>query len=88
MKPAGIAAFEKREESKSRIYAYENELKQFSDEFEKLFKSNETAWEFFEKQANWYKKQAINWVMTAKQEATRGKRLEKLIALSETGEKI
>jgi len=88
MKPAGIAAFEKREESKSRIYAYENELKQFSDEFERLFKSNEKAWEFFVKQANWYKKQAINWVMTAKQEATRGKRLEKLIALSETSEKI
>ena len=27
MKPAGIAAFEKREESRSKIYAYENELK-------------------------------------------------------------
>ena len=88
MKPAGIAAFEKREASRSKIYAYENELKSFSDDFEKLFKSNETAWEFFEEQANWYKKQAINWVMTAKQEATRRRRLEKLIAFSETGEKI
>ena len=88
MKPAGIAAFAKREESKSKIYAYENELMNFSDEFENQFKSNEKAWTFFEKQANWYKKQAINWVMTAKQEATRGRRLEKLIALSETGERI
>lgn len=82
MKPAGIAAFEKRKEEKSAIYAYENELKQFSDEFEKQFQSNEKAWEFFEKQANWYKKQMINWVMTAKQTATREKRLEKLIAAS------
>lgn len=82
MKPAGIAAFAKRKESKSAIYAYENELKQFSDEFEKQFKSNEKAWSFFEKQANWYKKQMINWVMTAKQKATREKRLERLIAES------
>ena len=49
MKPAGLAAFEKRQESKSKIYAYENELKQFSDEFEKQFRANEKAWEFFEK---------------------------------------
>jgi uncharacterized protein YdeI (YjbR/CyaY-like superfamily) len=82
MKPAGIAAFAKREESKSKIYAYENELKQFSDEFEERFKRDEKAWDFFEKQANWYKKQMINWVITAKQEATREKRLEKLIAES------
>ena len=88
MKPAGIAAFEKREENKSRIYAYENELKRFSDEFEKLFKSNEKAWEFFEKQANWYKKQMINWVMTAKQEATKEKRIVKLITESENGRRI
>ncbi|CAN5352714.1 YdeI/OmpD-associated family protein [soil metagenome] len=88
MKPAGIAAFEKRKEEKSAIYAYENELKQFSDEFEKRFKTSEKAWNFFEKQANWYKKQMINWVMTAKQEATRGKRLEKLIAESENGKRV
>jgi uncharacterized protein YdeI (YjbR/CyaY-like superfamily) len=83
MKPAGIAAFEKREESKSNVYAYESELRKLSDEFEKCFRANEQAWNFFEKQANWYKKQMINWVMTAKQEARREKRLEKLIAESE-----
>lgn len=88
MKPAGIAAFEKRKDSKSGVYAYENELKQFSAEFEKCFRANETAWEFFEKQANWYKKQMINWVMTAKQAATREKRLEKLMAESAIGKRL
>lgn len=88
MMPAGIAAFEKRKEEKSAIYAYENELKQFSDEFEKQFKNRAKAWEFFEKQAKWYKKQMINWVMTAKQEKTRQSRLEKLISASENSEKI
>lgn len=88
MKPAGIEAFAKRKENKSAIYAYENELKEFSGEFEKRFRANETAWNFFEKQANWYKKQMINWVMTAKQEATRVKRLEKLIAESAAEKRV
>lgn len=88
MKPEGLAAFAKREESRSGIYAYENELKKFSDEFEEQFKANETAWNFFDKQANWYKKQMINWVMTAKQETTRQKRLEKLILESENEKRL
>ena len=49
MQPAGIAAFAKREESKSKIYAYENELKEFSEEFESEFRADEKAWEFFSK---------------------------------------
>lgn len=88
MMPAGISAFEKRTEDKSAIYAYENELKQFSKEFEKRFKANETAWIFFENQANWYRKQMINWVMTAKQESTRERRLEKLIGESANERKV
>ena len=88
MKPAGLAAFAKREESKSKIYAYENELKKFSAEFEEQFKANEKAWNFFEKQANWYKKKATGWVMTAKQDATRKGRLEKLITESENERKV
>ena len=88
MKPAGIAAFEKRKDSKSSVYAYENELKRFSDDLEAHFKQAETAWNFFENQANWYKKQMINWVMTAKQEATREKRLEKLMAESAIGKRL
>jgi len=88
MKPEGLAAFSKREESRSGIYAYENELKKFSDEFEMRFKANETAWNFFDKQATWYKKQMINWVMTAKQEATRKKRIEKLIIESENEKRL
>jgi uncharacterized protein YdeI (YjbR/CyaY-like superfamily) len=88
MKPAGIAAFEKRKEEKSAVYAYENELKQFSGEFEKRFQANEAAWNFFESQANWYRKQMISWVMTAKQEATREKRFTKLVAESASGRKL
>lgn len=79
MKPAGIAAFEKRKEEKSRIYAYENKPTEFPEEFEKIFRANEKAWEFFEKQANWYRKTIMYWVLSAKHEITQKNRLEKLI---------
>ena len=88
MMPAGIAAFEKRKENKSRVYVYENEAKQFSVEFEKRFKKNKKAWEFFGSQANWYKKHMTGWVMSAKQEATRERRLEKLIGESENEKRV
>jgi uncharacterized protein YdeI (YjbR/CyaY-like superfamily) len=83
MKPAGIAAFEKRREDKSAIYAYENKPTEFPAEFEKLFREREKAWEFFEKQPNGYKRTIMYWVLSAKQEATQKSRLEKLIFESE-----
>ena len=86
--PAGIAAFEKRKDEKSVVYSYENEAKRLSEEFESRFRSNEKAWSFFEKQANWYKKQLTAWVMNAKQDATRERRLEKLIAESENERRL
>ena len=56
MFPAGIAAFEKRKEHKSKIYSHENNPKEFSEEFLKLFKANKKAWQYFEKLAPSYKK--------------------------------
>ena len=88
MHPAGVAAFAKREESKSKIYAYEQKEVSLSDEFEKPFKANEKAWVFFQKQAPWYKKRSINWVMSAKQLATQLSRLDKLISESAEGLKL
>lgn len=88
MKPAGIAAFAKREESRSRIYAYETEPVNLSVDFEKQFKANEKAWSFFESQAPYYRKLATKWVMSAKQDATRRSRLARLIGESENKRKI
>ena len=88
MHPAGVAAFAKREESKSKIYAYEQKQVSLSAEFEQVFKANETAWVFFQKQAPSYKKQAMNWVMTARQSATQLNRLDKLINISAEGRRV
>jgi len=88
MTPAGMAAFEKRTESRSAVYSYENLPEKLSPEFENRFISNPAAWEFFQKQAPSYKKVRIYWVMSAKQEQTRWSRLEKLIAASQSGKRI
>ena len=82
MQPAGLAAFGKRQESKSEIYAYEKQPAKLDDNFAKEFQASEKAWAFFQAQAPSYQKIAIHWVMSAKQEATRIRRLEKLITVS------
>ena len=58
------------------------------EETKKKLKANKKAWRFFDAQAPWYKRTAIHWVMSAKQEATREKRLAELIADSANGERI
>jgi uncharacterized protein YdeI (YjbR/CyaY-like superfamily) len=88
MRSAGEAAFAKRVEHKSAIYSYENRPKEFSAEYEKQFKKNRTAWEFFRSQAPSYQRLVIYWVMSAKQEATRASRLKKLITASAEGRRV
>lgn len=85
MYPKGIEAFSKRKEENSGIYAFETEEKQLSIEFTAQFKANIKAWDFFHSQPPGYKKTALHYVMTAKQEATRQKRINDLIADSEAG---
>ncbi len=85
MQAAGLASFEKRTAAKSGIYAFENEEKGLSKNFEKLFKANKKAWQYFQSLAASYKKNSTHWVMTARQETTQLKRLQQLIADSELG---
>ena len=86
--PAGIEAFKKRKENKSRIYSYEKEAVVLQKDFEKKFKANKKAWQFFNNMASSYTRTAIHWVMSAKREETKHKRLEELIKDSEQGRKI
>jgi uncharacterized protein YdeI (YjbR/CyaY-like superfamily) len=85
MQPAGLASFEKRTESKSRLYSYEKDKVELPPNFEKQFKTNKKAWDYFQSLAPSYRKVSTHWVMNAKQETTRLKRLNQLIAESATG---
>jgi len=86
--PAGYEIFNKRKEEKTGIYSFEKDEVKFSDEFEKLFKKNKRAWDWFQKQGKSYKKTVQHWVMVAKREETRLKRIEELIMDSDHGKKV
>jgi uncharacterized protein YdeI (YjbR/CyaY-like superfamily) len=86
MQPAGLAAFAKRTEAKSRIYTYEQrDAAVFEEAFEKRFKARKKAWAFFLAQAPYYRRLMTRWVGNAKQAETRQRRLDKLIAACDSG---
>jgi len=89
MRPAGLKAYEERVEEKSGIYAYEQHKNAALDSAsEREFRENVKAWKFFETQAPSYQKVAALWVISAKQGATRKKRLERLVADSAAGRRL
>jgi uncharacterized protein YdeI (YjbR/CyaY-like superfamily) len=81
--PAGLAAFERRSEEKSAIYSYEQRKTAELDEAsQKLFQKHGTAWEYFQAQPPWYRRTTAWWILSAKKEETRQKRLTSLIEAS------
>lgn len=88
MHPAGIEAFQKREEKRSEVYSFEQNKVKLSKDYELQFKSNKTAWKFFQSLPPSTKKPSIWWVMSAKKEETQLRRLNILIKSSEKREKI
>jgi uncharacterized protein YdeI (YjbR/CyaY-like superfamily) len=86
--PAGHAAFEKRDEARSRLYSYENRSRGFDAAREEEFRKHEGAWTFFEAQAPSYRKTAAFWVMSAKRNETRERRLTTLIERSRNRERL
>jgi len=89
MRPAGVAAFEARVEAKSRVYTYEqSEAPTLGAEYERRFRANKKAWAFFESLPPYYRKVVTRWVTSAKQEATRERRLATLIADCAAGRRL
>ncbi len=84
MHAAGLKAFAARSEKNSGIYSYEQRKSaKFTREQEQQFRANESAWEFFRSQAPWYQRVTTYWVISAKREETRLKRLSLLIEHSQ-----
>ena len=80
MHPAGLKAFAARSARKSGIYSYEQrESAKFTREQERQFRADKSAWEFFRLQAPWYQRLTTYWVVSAKKEETKLKRLSVLI---------
>lgn len=88
MRPAGLKAFQARQEKRSGIYSYEQRRAQLEEPYNRLLKQNKAAWDFFQAQSPSYRKTVGWWVSSAKKEETRLKRLEKLIAYSARGQTL
>ena len=88
MHAAGIAAFEGRDKAKSKLYSHEQKTVKLAKPYEAAFRANSKAWAFFESQPPSYRRPATWWVMSAKKDETREKRLATLIEDSEAGRRI
>jgi len=88
MFPAGLEVFRLRKENKSGIYSFENEIRDLPDEYSRIFKKNSAAWKFYSAQPPSYRKTMTHWILSAKQEVTKMKRLERLISESEANKRI
>lgn len=86
--PAGLKAFQERDPKRAGLYSFEKETVEFDPALEEKFTANEAAWAFFQAQPPWYRRVACHWVMSAKRDETRVRRLETLIADSAEGRRI
>jgi uncharacterized protein YdeI (YjbR/CyaY-like superfamily) len=82
MTTAGLAAFQSREEGRTGVYSFEQRPTELALAYRRRFRANKAAWEYFQEEAPWYRRTSSFWVMSAKREATRLKRLDTLIACS------
>jgi uncharacterized protein YdeI (YjbR/CyaY-like superfamily) len=88
MHESGLQTFNNRDKSLQEKYSFEQAKVNLTSVQLKTFKANKKAWEFFQTMPPSYKKPAMWWVISAKQEATKVKRLAELIRVSEKGLKL
>jgi uncharacterized protein YdeI (YjbR/CyaY-like superfamily) len=88
MAPVGLRAFEARQENRSGIYSYEQRTVDLSEPYAAELRANAAAHEFFESRPASYRKAAVWWVVSAKKEETRQRRLATLIDDSANGRTI
>jgi len=88
MAKAGLEAYESRKKEKKGEYSYEADRREFPSSYLALFKKKKGAYTHFIAMAPSYQRTAIHWVLSAKQESTRLRRLEQLIADSSLNQKV
>jgi uncharacterized protein YdeI (YjbR/CyaY-like superfamily) len=90
MTKAGLEAFAARSEAKSGVYTYEEKQKELTldKKLERELKKNKAAWHYWEAQPPWYRRTTSRWIMSAKKEETKLRRLAALIEDSAKGRPI
>ena len=88
MTPVGLKAYEARKEYRSGIYSYEQRSPELIEPYLTKLKRNQAAWNFFHAQPPSYRKVMNWWIVSARKEETRVKRLEQLIEVSAQGKRM
>mgnify|MGYP003677210048 CR=1 FL=1 len=89
MQPSGLAACARRTPDRTGTASFEQtQPRQFNAVQRATFQTDGAAWRFFRQQAPSYQRMASHWVLTAKQAATRERRLAQLIHASAGAERL
>jgi len=82
MMPPGIAAYDAMDDKRAGVYSFEREKAELEPAMKKRFRQNPKAWKYFENQPPYYRRMAAWWIISAKRDETREKRLAELIKVS------
>jgi uncharacterized protein YdeI (YjbR/CyaY-like superfamily) len=85
---AGVEAFQNSDKKKALKYSDERKSAKLDLKYQKQFKSNKKAWEFFGAQPPGYQRVCVFWIMSAKQEETRQRRLKLLMDYSQIQKRL
>jgi uncharacterized protein YdeI (YjbR/CyaY-like superfamily) len=88
MTPAGLAAYEARDRLQTPAAWFDERRPELSPQLLRVFRANGKAWTHFQAQAPSYRHMTAHWVMSAKKEETRARRLGILIDCCARGRKI
>ena len=87
--PPGLDAYAKQSEERSGVYSFEQtKAPELSPDYLARLRKNQKAWRDWEARPPGYRRQVAHWVMSAKREATRERRLSALIEDSAAGRKV
>ena len=76
---SGMREYEGRDVARAGLYSFEQENVSFDEPFLARFQGNDKAWSWFQSRPAGYRRQATWWVMSAKRQETRERRLAQLI---------
>jgi uncharacterized protein YdeI (YjbR/CyaY-like superfamily) len=88
MRPAGLEAFRGRDPNRTALYSFERDPAVMPATLLREFRANRRAWAYFEAAPPSYKRVATHWVVSAKKDETRLRRLATLIGCSARGERL
>jgi uncharacterized protein YdeI (YjbR/CyaY-like superfamily) len=84
----GLETYETRDRRKAGMYSFENRPQTLARPLEHKFRARAGAWTFFNAQPPGYRRVCIFYVMSAKKDETRERRLDLLMRLSSEGKRL